>query len=492
MWARQSVFMNLMNKLTVNPREIRGFQESVMEAVLKSNLSNQVEVFKSRRKRLAEQMRQAGGGVAIVRTGGEVPRNRDSDFPYRWDSYFYYLTGFPEPEATLVMTVKADGTEINRLFCREKNEEREIWDGFRFGPVAACEQFGFDECHTNAEIDQKLPEFLANQPAVFYALGQSEVLDAEIRNWLGKVRQQGRAGVVAPSAALDVTHLLDEMRLYKDSTEQATMRRAADISAQAHCHAMRVAMPGAYEYEVEAELLYHFRRHGSQFPAYGSIVAGGAGACVLHYRANDQRLNDGDLLLIDAGCELDGYASDITRTFPVNGRFSAAQKDAYEVVLAAQAAAIEVTRPGQTFMAPHDAAVKVLAQGMLDLKLLSGTLDGVLENGDYKRFYMHRTGHWLGMDVHDCGDYRDNVTPPGAAEKPWRQLKPGMVLTVEPGLYIRPADGVPPAFWNIGIRIEDDAIVTPSGCEIITGGVPKTVADIEALIAHSRSGLVAA
>jgi Xaa-Pro aminopeptidase len=322
---------------------------------------------------------------------------------------------------------------------------------------------------------------------VFYALGQSDGLDADVRKWLGAVRQQARSGVVAPTGAQDVTHLLDEMRLFKDATELDTMRRAALISAQAHCHAMAVAVPGGHEYEVEAELLYHFRRHASQFPAYGSIVASGASACVLHYRANDQVLHDGDLLLIDAGCELDGYASDITRTFPVNGRFSAAQRDCYEVVLAAQAAAIAVTCPGQTFMAPHDAAVKVLAQGMLDLKLLTGSLDQVLETGSYKRFYMHRTGHWLGMDVHDCGDYREPGPMPAGTEKPWRLLRPGMVLTVEPGLYIRPGADVPEAFWNIGIRIEDDAVVTEQGCEILTDAVPKSVAGIESLIAQRRA-----
>lgn len=456
-------------------------------------MQTDVNVWRQRRMALADKMRASGGGVAIVRTADEVPRNRDSDFPYRWDSYFYYLTGFTEPEAVLVLVVQPNGHAVHHLFCRPKHEEREIWDGFRFGPEAAREQFGFDAAADVGTLDEQMPRLMANQPQVFYALGQSEWLDAAVRKWLGAVRQQARAGVVAPEAARDVTHLLDEMRLIKDASEQAIMRKAASISAHAHCHAMAVAVPGSYEYEVEAELLYHFRRSGSQFPAYGSIVAGGASACVLHYRANDRQLRDGDLLLIDAGCELDGYASDITRTFPVNGRFSAAQKDCYEVVLAAQLAAIEVTRPGQTFMAPHDAAVRVLAQGMLDLGLLQGTVDSVIESGSYRRFYMHRTGHWLGMDVHDCGDYRE----PGAAsaadaEKPWRILRPGMVLTVEPGLYIRPADDVPAAFHNIGIRIEDDAVVTAGGCDIITAEVPKTVAQIEALIAERRAARQAA
>ena len=450
-------------------------------------------VWQARRLALAKQMQAAGGGVAIIRTTDEVPRNRDSDFPYRWDSYFYYLTGFPEPEAVLVLTAPAHGPVTQQLFCRPRNEEREIWDGFRWGPEGARTEFGFDAAADICLLDEQIPKLLANQPQVFYALGQSEWLDAAVRRWMGSVRQQARSGVVAPQAARDVTHLLDEMRLFKDEAELTTMRRAADISAQAHCHAMTVARPGAFEYEVEAELLYHFRRHGSQFPAYGSIVAGGASACVLHYRANDRQLRDGDLLLIDAGCELDGYASDITRTFPVNGRFSAAQKDCYEIVLAAQQAAIEATRPGQTFMAPHDAAVRVLTQGMIDTGLLTGTVDGLIESGAYKRFYMHRTGHWLGMDVHDCGDYREpGDAPANGDEKPWRTLRPGMVLTVEPGLYIRAADDVPAAFHDIGIRIEDDAVVTAQGCDILTDGVPKTVAAIEELIAIRRAQAVVA
>lgn len=445
-----------------------------------------ISVFRARRQRLAAQMQASGGGVAIVRTSDEVPRNRDSDFPYRWDSYFYYLTGFPEPEAVLVLIAPENGPVVEHLFCRPKHEEREIWDGFRWGPDAAKAHFGFDAAADIDMLDEQLPRLLANLPQVFYALGQSEWLDTAVRRWLGAVRQQARAGVVAPGVARDVTHLLDEMRLIKDAYEIDTMRRAAVISAEAHCRAMAVARPGVHEYEVEAELLYHFRRCGSQFPAYGSIVAGGAGACVLHYRANDRVLRDGDLLLIDAGCELDGYASDITRTFPVNGRFSAAQRDCYDIVLASQQAAIAVTRPGQTFMAPHDAAVRVLAQGMIDLGLLTGTVDGVIESGAYRRFYMHRTGHWLGMDVHDCGDYREPGPTVTDGEKPWRILRPGMVLTVEPGLYIRAADDIPAHLHDIGIRIEDDAVVTADGCDILTGDVPKCADEIEDLIVARR------
>nr|MBP7445289.1 M24 family metallopeptidase [Zoogloea sp.] len=294
---------------------------------------------------------------------------------------------------------------------------------------------------------------------------------------LNRVRAQARTGCVAPAQIRDVRSLIDEMRLIKDASEIATMRRAADISGGAHRRAMHATRPGIHEYEIEAELIHEFRRYGSQAPAYGSIVAGGANACVLHYVENDGLLRDGDLLLIDAGCELDGYASDITRTFPVNGRFSGPQKAAYELVLAAQAAAIAVTRPGAGWNDPHDAATRVLAQGFIDLGLLQGSLDGVLESGSYRQFYMHRTGHWLGLDVHDAGEYKI------AGE--WRPLVPGNVLTVEPGCYIRPAADVPEAFWNIGIRIEDDALVTDSGCDILTAGTPKSVADIEALMAET-------
>ncbi len=453
-----------------------------------------MNAFARRRAALADSMRAQGGGVAVIFTAPEVPRNRDSDFPYRFDSYFHYLSGFPEPEAAVVI-VAGSTRARSILFCRSKHEEREIWDGFRYGPAAARKHFGFDEAHPIEEIDARMPDLLADQPAVFYSLGSDAGLDAHIQRWLGVVRSKSRAGVSAPSRALDVTRLLDEMRLIKDADEISIMRKAAAIAAGAHVRAMRCTRPGSYEYEIEAEILYEFRRHGSQFPAYGSIVAGGANACVLHYRENDARLKDGDLLLIDAGCELDGYASDITRTFPVNGRFSAPQRELYDIVLAAQRAAEKATRPGRHFMAPHEAAVKVLAQGMIDCKLLKGSLDGVLESGSYRRFYMHRTSHWLGRDVHDCGDYREPESPgtrkssTSARERPWRKLRPGMVLTLEPGIYVRAADDVPKAYHDIGIRIEDDALVTDSGCELLTAGVPKAAAEIEALMSQTAFGV---
>jgi Xaa-Pro aminopeptidase len=430
--------------------------------------------FQARRTRLLQTMQAAGGGVAIIPTAPERIRNRDTHYGYRFDSYFYYLTGFREPDAVLVLVAGDNPRSI--LFCRAKDMEREIWDGYRFGPEAAQQTFGFDEARPIAELDAQLALLFANQPAIFHSVGYEPAWDTRITDALNQVRAQARTGCHAPSQLRDVRSLIDEMRLIKDASEIATMRRAADISAGAHRRAMRAARPNAWEYEVEAELIHEFRHHGSQAPAYGSIVASGANACVLHYVENDCRMQDGDLLLIDAGCELDGYASDITRSFPVNGRFSGPQKAAYELVLAAQAAAIAEIRPGADWNAGHDAATRVLAQGFIDLGLLEGSLDGVLESGSYRQFYMHRTGHWLGLDVHDAGEYKIAGN--------WRPLVAGNMLTVEPGCYIRPADGVPEVFWNIGIRIEDDALVTDSGCDIITLATPKSVADIEAVMAE--------
>ncbi len=430
--------------------------------------------FQARRARLLATMQAAGGGVAIIPTAPERFRNRDTTHPYRFDSYFYYLTAFREPEAVLVLVAGAAPRSI--LFCRTKDMEREIWDGYRFGPDAAREAFGFDEARPIAELDEQLGTLLANQPAIFHSVGYEPEWDRRVADALNRVRAQARTGCHAPGQIRDVRSLIDEMRLVKDVAEIATLRRAAAISAGAHRRAMRTARPGVHEYEVEAELIHEFRRHGSQAPAYSSIVASGPNACVLHYVENDRRMQDGDLLLIDAGCELDGYASDITRSFPVSGRFSGPQKAVYELVLAAQAAAIAEIRPGASWDAGHAAATRVLAQGFIDLGLLSGSLDAAIESGSYRQFYMHRTGHWLGLDVHDAGEYKV------AGE--WRTLVPGNVLTVEPGAYIRPAAGVPEAFWNIGIRIEDDALVTASGCDIITHATPKSVADIEAIMAE--------
>lgn len=436
-----------------------------------------ISAFSARRAALLARMQAAGGGLALIPTATEQVRNRDTHYPFRADSYFHYLSGFGEPEAVLLLIAGDSPQSI--LFCREKNLEREIWDGFRHGPEAACAAYGFDQAYAIGELDAKLTEWLADQPALWFSLGHDAAWDARIAAALNAVRAQTRAGKRAPAALRDIRVELDAMRLVKDAQELAAMRRAAEISAAAHIRAMRFAAAGRHEYEVEAELLHEFRRHGCDAPAYNSIVAGGANACVLHYVGNNQPLRDGELLLIDAGGEFDGYAADITRTFPVNGRFSGAQADVYSVVLAAQAAALDSVRPGASFIAPHEAALKVLAQGLLDLRLLEGTLDAVLESESYKRFFMHRTSHWLGRDVHDAGDYKQGET--------WLALQPSMVLTMEPGLYIRQADDVAPDFWNIGVRIEDDVVVTAEGGEVITAAAPKSITAIEAVMAEGRA-----
>jgi Xaa-Pro aminopeptidase len=455
-------------------------------------------VYAQRRAQLAALM--GPKGIAIIPTAPEQQRNRDADFLYRPDSYFYYLTGFTEPHATLVIT----GDGKSTLFCSPKDKEREIWDGFRLGPDAAPEQLGLDAAYSAATLDAQMPALLDGCDAVWYPFATHKGLESRVDGWLGSVRARVRFGTLCPEQQRDLCGPLDEMRLIKDAQEQATMRRAAQISAGAHIRAMqtsaRLLREGheVREYHLDAELLHEFRRHGSQYPAYGSIVAGGPNACVLHYRAEAGPIRDGELVLIDAGCELDGYASDITRTFPANGKFTGPQRALYELVLASQEAAIAATHAGARFVAPHEATVKVLAQGMLDLGLLDknkvGTLADVIESRAYFQFYMHRTGHWLGMDVHDCGGYnepselgtfserKDPLSGALIKDRPSRILKTGMVLTIEPGIYVRPAEGVPEQFHNIGIRIEDDAIVTPTGCELISRGVPVSVAEIEALM----------
>ena len=434
-------------------------------------MKNSYQFHRDRRTALANAMREHGGGLALVPTAPEVARNRDSLFPFRPDSYFYYLTGFAEPEAVVALVASADG-DRHILFCRDKNEEREIWDGFRYGPEAAREIFGFDEAYPIAELDAKLPELASDRPALFTPLGLFEPWDRRVTQLLNEVRARVRTGISAPDEVVDVRGMLDAMRLIKDAHEIALMRRAAAISSGAHRRAMERTRPGWFEYQTEAELMHEFLQYGAQAVAYPSIVASGPNACVLHYRDNNREMSAGELLLIDAGCEYQGYASDITRTFPVSGKFTGPQKDVYELVLASQRACLDVVKPGVEFHDYHKAAERVLAQGYIDLGLCKGTLDQVLESGSYKQFYMHRAGHWLGMDVHDAGLYQVK----GASQK----LCAGMVLTVEPGTYIRPADNVPDEFWDIGIRIEDDVLVTSTGIDNLTLGAPKTVADVEA------------
>ncbi|QWD68146.1 Xaa-Pro aminopeptidase [Polynucleobacter sp. VK25] len=454
---------------------------------------NKTEIYQLRRNQLAKQIfAKTGGGIAVVSTAPELARNRDSEFPYRHDSDFYYLTGFEEPGATLVMKVSGDGKSYqlkSHLFCRPKDPEREIWDGIRLGPEAAPESLGIEYAHSNHELDEKLGTLLADQDSVYVRLAESAEADRRLRHWMKQVRAQARSGINPPSEFHDVEALIHEMRLFKDVHEIDIMRRAAAISARAHVRAMQICKPGMHEYQLEAELLHEFRNSGAQSVAYNSIVAGGANSCILHYRAGATELRSGELCLIDAGCELDGYASDITRTFPVNGKFHGAQRALYDITLAAQEAAIAMTKPGNTFMQPHEAALKVLTQGLLDEKLLKltelGSLDNAIETGAYRRFYMHRTSHWLGMDVHDVGSYREVSHDSSSEDRPWRILKSGMVITVEPGLYVRPAEDVDEKFWNIGIRIEDDAVLNDSGCELISRGVPVKADEIEALMKNA-------
>jgi len=424
----------------------------------------------ARRKALAQWIADQGGGLVVLSSGAEIIRNHDNPFAFRSHSDFLYMTGFPEPDAWWIMRVDRDGKTHNLLACRPRDAEREIWDGIRVGPERAAERYGVDRAVNVAALDAMVVELAADLPAFYAHMGVNEEIDNRLRQWLTTLRAKGRAGVSAPDRIVDISQAIARQRLVKDTHELATMQRAADISAAAHVRAMQRSAPGLHEYELEAELLHGFRAAGAQSVAYGSIVASGPHSCILHHRAGDRVMRDHELVLIDAGCELDGYASDITRTFPVSGKFTAQQRAVYDVVVAAQSAAIAATRPGNALTDPHEAAVKVLAQGMLDLKLLPQTsLEDALQSESYKRFYMHRTGHWLGMDVHDAGDYK---TP----------LAPGMVLTIEPGFYIRPAPDIDPGFWNIGIRIEDDAVVTKDGCRLLTRGVPVDADEIEALM----------
>ena len=411
---------------------------------------------------------QIGNGVAVIPTAPEYARNRDTQHRFRFDSYFWYLSGFPEPEAVIVL-IGGDAPK-SILFCREKNEEREVWDGFRYGPDAAREAFGFDESYAFGEFDRMLPELIADRESLWYSLGQNPLWDGKIVSALNAVRAQTRAGKHAPARLHDLRETLDAMRLVKDAHEIDIMRRAADITSAGHARAMRHCRPGMAEYELEAELAHEFRKRGADGHAYNPIVASGHNACILHYIENDKLLAENALVLIDAGCELGGYAADITRTFPVSGRFSGPQRAVYEIVLAAQSAAIAAVKPGASFIAYHEAAQRVLVQGMIDLGLLTGSIDGAIESEAYKPFFMHRTGHWLGLDVHDAGEYKTGGD--------WTVLAPGMTLTVEPGLYIRPGAQAPQHLHGIGVRIEDDVLVTANGNEVYTNA-PKTIAEIE-------------
>jgi Xaa-Pro aminopeptidase len=429
-------------------------------------------------RRRRQLMRMAGrDAIVIVPAAPERVRSNDSHYPYRQDSDFHYLSGFPEPDAVLALIPGREQGEMI-LFCRERDAERERWDGARAGTEGAVSGFGFDDAFPIDDIDDILPGMIEGRTRVYYHFGRDPEFDLKLIGWVNRVRAEVRKGAVPPHEFVALSHLLHDLRLFKSRSELRVMKKSAKIAAAAHVRAMRNVRPGMNEHEVEAELLHEFRRHGA-VASYEPIVGGGANACVLHYRANNAPLRDGDLLLIDAGAEYECYASDITRTFPVNGRFSPEQRALYDLVLAAQTAAIDEVRPGRSFDAYHEAAVRTITRGLIKLGLLEGSLEKNIREHAYRKFYMHKTGHWLGLDVHDVGDYR--------IDGEFRQLEPGMVVTVEPGIYVAPELKKVPARWRgIGIRIEDDVVVTRGDPEILTNDVPRDPDAIEALMASRR------
>jgi Xaa-Pro aminopeptidase len=432
----------------------------------------QQQEFARRRKELMRMM--GPGAIAIIPGAREKIRNRDSHYPFRQDSDFHYLTGFPEPDAVAVLVPGRKQAEYI-LFCRDRDPVMETWNGRRAGPEGATRDYAADDAFPIGDMDEILPHLMENCDRVFYTMGTSPEFDKHVIAWVNQLKAQTRQGIHPPQEFVALDHLLHDMRLYKSKAEAEAMRAAGAVSVSAHQRAMRVCRPGMNEGQLEAEFIHEFRRHGGTH-AYNPIVGGGENGCILHYNENNQELKDGELVLIDAACELDCYASDITRTFPVNGRFSLEQRALYDVVLKAQLAAIDKARPGNHWNAPHEEAVKVLTAGLVKLGLLKGTLSKLIKDEAYKAYYMHRTGHWLGLDVHDVGDYK--------VGEEWRELEPGMVLTVEPGLYIAPGSkGVPKQFQGIGIRIEDDILVTKGAPDVLTGGLLKDADEIEAFMA---------
>ena len=425
--------------------------------------------FAARRARLMEMMEP--NSIAIIPSAREIIRNNDTHFPFRQDSDFYYLTGLNEPDAVAVLIPgREHGAFV--VFCRDRDPERELWDGYRAGPEGACKDYDADDAFPFDVLDEILPGLLEGRERVYYAMGRDSDFDRHVMDWVNAIRSKVRSGAIPPGEFLDLNHFLHELRLFKSASEIQLMQRAGEISAKAHRRAMAICKPGMMEYQLEAELLHGFARNGARFPAYPSIVGGGDNGCILHYVENRDMLREGDLVLIDAGCELDHYASDITRTFPINGKFSKEQKALYEVVLKAQLAAIDIIKPGIHWNEPHDITVRVITEGLVQLGLLKGKVSSLIKKGAYRDFYMHRAGHWLGMDVHDVGDYKCGGE--------WRMLEPGMVLTVEPGIYVSPNNKKVDKKWRgIGIRIEDDVVVTREGNQVLTSMVPKAVNDIE-------------
>lgn len=428
---------------------------------------------KRRRKELMAHMEP--DSIAILAAATPKTRNNDADFPYRQNSDFYYLTGFTEQQAVLALVPGRKQGEVV-LFCQEKDKQKELWNGRLTGPRKASEELLIDDAFPISDVNDILPGLIEGRDRVYYSMGKDPQFDQQVMDWVNVVRSHKRQGVQPPGEFLVLDHLLHEQRLVKSSTETRLMERAAKISARAHKRAMQICKPGMYEYELEAELLHEFYRSGSRFPAYSSIVAAGENACILHYDTNNAEIKDGDLVLIDAGCEYQHYASDITRTFPANGFFSAEQRALYDIVLKANLAAIEAIRPGVAYDEPHNVSVKVITDGLIKLGLIKGTPGKAIKEEAYRDFYMHRVGHWLGMDVHDVGDYR--------IDNNWRLLEPGMVTTIEPGIYVAPDNKKVAKKWRgIGIRIEDDVLVTRKGNKVLSRDVPKGADEIEALMA---------
>ncbi|OUR64625.1 Xaa-Pro aminopeptidase [Methylophaga sp. 42_25_T18] len=428
--------------------------------------------FARRRQRLIDIMGE--DSIAVLPNAKVSTRNRDVDYIFRSDSNFHYLSGFDEPESVLVIVPGRPHGEF-LIFCRERDLDKEIWDGYRAGQEGAIEKYGADDSYPYSDLNDILPGLLEGKEKVYYTMGNVPTFDHRMVGWLNHLRNASRQGMHSPTEIVELDHVLNELRLFKSSAEIKAMRTAAEISVHAHIRAMQFTQVGKWEYQVEAEIIHEFMKNDCRSPAYPSIVGGGENGCILHYIENDHKLKNNDLLLIDAGAEYDYYAADITRTFPVNGKYTPAQKALYNLVLDSQKAAIAEVKPGNHWNQPHEAAVRVLTEGLLELGLLNGKLETLIEKEQYRKFYMHRTGHWLGMDVHDVGDYKIGGE--------WRLLEPGMVLTVEPGLYVRNPENIAKKWHFIGIRIEDDVLVTKTGNEVLTQGAPKEVDEIEALMA---------
>ena len=431
--------------------------------------------FARRRKNLMGMMDKHT--IAIIPGAREVTRSRDTEYPFRQNSDLFYLTGFEEPDAVLVLVPgRRQGQVV--LFCRERDPDMELWNGYRLGPEGAVAYLGIDDAFPIDDLDEILPGLIEGTQRIYYSMGHDDVFDQRVMGWVNQIRKLVRTGAAPPADFTDLAFLLHEQRLIKSAAEVRVMRKAGEISAAAHVRAMQECQPGRYEYHLEAAIQHTFAEHGARFPAYNSIVGSGANACVLHYTENASKMRAGDLVLIDAGCEYQGYAADITRTFPVSGQFSNEQRAIYDVVLEAQRAAIAKVRPGNTWNQPHDATVRVITRGLIKLGLLRGKERELIKAEAYRDFYMHRAGHWLGLDVHDVGEYR--------VDGRWRQLEPGMVLTIEPGIYIAADNTKVPKRWRgIGVRIEDDVVVTEQGCDVLTGDVPKRADEIEALMSQA-------